>query len=128
MNDLHTTPRALPDADMNRALGAIAQSEVCILGDAGASNQTVLLMDGSWGAYASRVWCSASRRTRIFSGETPETARGDACAPQDHARNSDVVLVTGPHDRGGPALGTAPLQQRKACFKGVNPARAYPKD
>ena len=34
-----------------------------------------------WGAYASRVCCSASRRTDI-SGGTPETARGDACAPQ----------------------------------------------
>ncbi len=33
------------------------------------------------GAYASRVCSSASRRTRV-SGETPETARGDACAPQ----------------------------------------------
>ncbi len=34
------------------------------------------------GAYASRVCCSASRRTGI-SGGTPETARGDACAPQE---------------------------------------------
>jgi hypothetical protein len=36
---------------------------------------------GLEGAYASRVWCSASRRTH-FSGGTPEGARGDACAPQ----------------------------------------------
>lgn len=33
------------------------------------------------GAYASRVCGSASRRTG-FSGGTPETARGDACAPR----------------------------------------------
>jgi hypothetical protein len=52
-----------------------------------------------WGAYASRVWCSASRRTE-FSGGTPEIARGDACAPRTYpydaaprALNSDLPQV-----------------------------------
>jgi hypothetical protein len=45
------------------------------------------------GAYASRVWCSASRRTES-SGGTPEIARGDACAPQSYPETVALSALT----------------------------------
>ena len=63
-----------------------------------------------WGAYASRVWCSASRRTE-FSGGTPEIARGDACAPRTYP---EIVAE--------PGLGSMAISDRNGVHGQGRPA------